>query len=74
MTPITPITQATAHSDIECATCATYEMCYYHLGLKSLDLLPPFLFLQRWEQPVQHPDGWEVNHNIIARYSFRRVL
>jgi len=31
--------QAAAHTDIECATC---EMCSYHLGLESLDLLPPF--------------------------------
>ena len=31
--------QAAACTDIACASC---EMCSYHLGLESLDLLPPF--------------------------------
>ena len=31
-------TQAAARTDI---ACASYEVCSYHLGLESLDLLPP---------------------------------
>jgi len=32
--------QAPARTDIACA-CASCEMCSYHLGLDSLDMLPP---------------------------------